>query len=169
MAIQSHPAAASKPKLLEQVRMFVRARRYSLRTEQAFIDGIERFIIYHGKRHPGEMDEEEITALQQKFRQLDMPSHHRKIQRSATHIAFRIDRSTGFQQNACGMPVSPQHGNVKRRIAATARRVNRKLLRSESLIGKRLRDARAKTCSKVSACSLGWTRTIGRWYHYSKS
>ena len=61
MAIQSHPAAASKPKLLEQVRMFMRARRYSLRTEQAYLDWIRRFILFHGKRHPRELGEREIT------------------------------------------------------------------------------------------------------------
>jgi integron integrase len=61
MAIQSHPAAASKPKLLEQVRMFMRARRYSLRTEQAYLDWIRRFILFHGKRHPRDLGESEIT------------------------------------------------------------------------------------------------------------
>src|ERR1041385_5293372 len=61
MATQSLPAAASKPKLLEQVRMFMRARRYSLRTEQAYLDWIRRFILFHRKRHPRELGEREIT------------------------------------------------------------------------------------------------------------
>jgi hypothetical protein len=46
----------NKPKLLDQVRDVTRRKHYSLRTEQAYIDWIKRFIIYHDKRHPSEMD-----------------------------------------------------------------------------------------------------------------
>ncbi len=54
---------AGKPKLLDQVRDVIRRNHYSIRTEQAYIDWIKRFIIYHGKRHPGEMAEEEVATL----------------------------------------------------------------------------------------------------------
>src|SRR6266404_8342130 len=54
---------AGKPKLLDQVRDVVRRKHYSIRTEQAYIDWIKRFIIYHGKRHPGEMAEEEVAEF----------------------------------------------------------------------------------------------------------
>lgn len=63
MAIQSHRDAPSKPKLFDQIRSFMRARRYSLRTEQAYLDWIRRFILFHGKRHPRELAEEEITEF----------------------------------------------------------------------------------------------------------
>ena len=63
MAIQSHRDTASKPKLFDQIRSFMRARRYSLRTEQAYLDWIRRFILFHGKRHPRELGEEEITEF----------------------------------------------------------------------------------------------------------
>ena len=52
-----------KPKLLEQVRDVIRCKHYSIRTERAYIDWIKRFIIYHGKRHPGEMAEEEVAEF----------------------------------------------------------------------------------------------------------
>ena len=52
-----------KPKLLDQVRDIIRRKHYSIRTEQAYIDWIKRFIIYHGKRHPGEMAEEDVAAF----------------------------------------------------------------------------------------------------------
>src|ERR1700751_5541433 len=52
-----------KPKLLDQVRDVIRRRHYSIRTEQAYTDWIKRFIIYHGKRHPREMAEEEVTEF----------------------------------------------------------------------------------------------------------
>src|SRR5215467_9791205 len=61
MAIELQPAGPSNPKLLEQVRVFMRARRYSLRTEQAYLDWMRRFILFHGKRHPQELGEREIT------------------------------------------------------------------------------------------------------------
>jgi integron integrase len=56
-------AASNKPKLLDQVRNVIRRKHYSVRTEQAYIDWIKRFIIYHGKRHPGEMAEEEVAEF----------------------------------------------------------------------------------------------------------
>jgi len=52
-----------KPKLLDQVRDVVRRKHYSIRTEQAYIDWIKRFILYHGKRHPAEMAEEEVAEF----------------------------------------------------------------------------------------------------------
>src|SRR5881396_2765040 len=54
---------ANKPKLLDQVRDVIRRRHYSIRTEQAYIDWIKRFIIYHNKRHPAEMAEEEVARF----------------------------------------------------------------------------------------------------------
>jgi len=54
---------AGKRKLLDQVRDVIRRKHYSIRTEQAYIDWIKRFIIYHRKRHPGEMAEEEVAEF----------------------------------------------------------------------------------------------------------
>ena len=52
-----------KPKLLEQVRDVIRRKHYSFRTEQTYIDWIRRFILFHGKRHPSEMAEAEVTEF----------------------------------------------------------------------------------------------------------
>ena len=41
----------------------MRTRRYSLRTEQAYVDWVRRFILFHGKRHPRDMAEQEIVAF----------------------------------------------------------------------------------------------------------
>ena len=49
-----------KPKLLTQVRNFIRTLHYSLRTEEAYIYWIQRYILFHNKRHPEEMGEFEI-------------------------------------------------------------------------------------------------------------
>ncbi len=52
-----------KPRLLDQVRTLIRTRHYSIRTEQAYLDWIRRFIIFHGKRHPREMGKDEVEAF----------------------------------------------------------------------------------------------------------
>lgn len=52
-----------KPKLLDQVRDAIRVKHFSIRTEQAYTDWIRRFILFHGKRHPREMAEPEVTAF----------------------------------------------------------------------------------------------------------
>jgi integron integrase len=49
--------------LLDQVRDVIRRKHYSIRTEQAYIDWIKRFILFHHKRHPAEMAESEITEF----------------------------------------------------------------------------------------------------------
>jgi len=41
----------------------IRRRHYSRRTEQAYVHWIKRFIYFHGKRHPREMGEAEVTAF----------------------------------------------------------------------------------------------------------
>ncbi|OFW39544.1 MAG: hypothetical protein A3J29_13235 [Acidobacteria bacterium RIFCSPLOWO2_12_FULL_67_14b] len=54
---------APAPKLLDQGRAAIRLRHYSLRTEQAYVSWIRRFIVYHRKRHPRELGAPEITAF----------------------------------------------------------------------------------------------------------
>jgi len=38
-------------------------RRYSLRTEDAYVDWVRRFILFHGKRHPRELGAAEVQAF----------------------------------------------------------------------------------------------------------
>jgi integron integrase len=51
------------PKLLDRVREAIRVRHYSRRTEHAYLSWIRRFIVFHGKRHPRDLGESEVTAL----------------------------------------------------------------------------------------------------------
>ena len=55
--------ALRQPKLLERLRIHLRTRHYSIRTEQAYIDWARRFIVYHGKRHPQDMGAAEVEAF----------------------------------------------------------------------------------------------------------
>jgi integron integrase len=52
-----------EPRLLDQVHIAIRARHFSWRTEKAYIGWIKRFIIFHGKRHPANLGEVEVTAF----------------------------------------------------------------------------------------------------------
>src|SRR4030095_12733633 len=59
VAVPAHP---HKPKFLEEVRRALRLRHYSIRTERAYLDWIRQFILFHGKRHPEDMGEVEVSA-----------------------------------------------------------------------------------------------------------
>ncbi len=48
----SPPAGAPKPRLLDQVRLAIRTRHYSSKTEETYVGWIRRFILFHKKRHP---------------------------------------------------------------------------------------------------------------------
>jgi len=51
------------PKLLDQVRTVIRVKHFSLSTERAYVGWIRRFILFHHKKHPKEMAEEEIRQF----------------------------------------------------------------------------------------------------------
>ncbi|MHB0887753.1 phage integrase N-terminal SAM-like domain-containing protein [Acidithiobacillus sp.] len=55
--------ALAKPKLLDQVRDRIRAKQSSLRTEEAYLGWIKRFILFHGKRHPDELNAGDVEAF----------------------------------------------------------------------------------------------------------
>ena len=53
----------SGPKLLTQVRNALRARRYSVRTEEVYVQWIRRFIMFHDKHHPRDMGAAEVNQF----------------------------------------------------------------------------------------------------------
>jgi site-specific recombinase XerD len=62
MVAQSAQSSA-KPGLFAAVRNVARMRHLSLRTEQAYTNWIRRYILFHHKRHPREMQETEIREF----------------------------------------------------------------------------------------------------------
>lgn len=48
---------------LESVRTAIRVRHYSIRTEEAYLMWVKRFILFHGKRHPSNMGGKEVGAF----------------------------------------------------------------------------------------------------------
>jgi Phage integrase, N-terminal SAM-like domain len=50
-------------KLLEQVRDAIRLKHYSYRTEETYVSWIVRYILFHNKRHPKDMEVPEIEEF----------------------------------------------------------------------------------------------------------
>jgi hypothetical protein len=51
------------PKLLDRLQTDLRTRHDSIRTEQVYVDGVRRFVLFHNKRHPKEMAAAEVAAF----------------------------------------------------------------------------------------------------------
>ncbi|HJU22846.1 MAG TPA: integron integrase [Casimicrobiaceae bacterium] len=56
-------ATPPAPRLLDLVRQRIRYKHYSLRTEQAYVDWIRRFIRHNGNRHPSDLDHEDVVRF----------------------------------------------------------------------------------------------------------
>ena len=56
-------ASPTQPKLLDRVRAKIRVKHYSIRTEQAYVDWIKRFIMHFDKRHPRDLGAAEVKAF----------------------------------------------------------------------------------------------------------
>lgn len=50
-------------RLLERVRNRIRLKHYSIRTEQAYVSWIKRYIYFHNKKHPKDMGKHEIEEF----------------------------------------------------------------------------------------------------------
>jgi len=57
------PDPERRLRLMEIVRRRLRERRYSPRTEEAYVYWIRRYIVHHGRRHPRELAEPEVAAF----------------------------------------------------------------------------------------------------------
>ncbi|MBN1363988.1 MAG: phage integrase N-terminal SAM-like domain-containing protein [Syntrophaceae bacterium] len=68
-------------KLLDQVRDMC-LKHYAYRTEHTYTGWIKRFILFHDKKHPGEMGEPEVEAF------LTWLPVERKVAKSTQNQAF---------------------------------------------------------------------------------
>ena len=50
-------------KLLDQVRDVMRLKHYAYRTERTYTGWIKRFVLFHDKKHPKEMGENENISI----------------------------------------------------------------------------------------------------------
>ena len=70
------------PRLLDRVRTVCRRRHFSLRTEEAYIHWIKRFIFFHQKRHPDTMATKEVELF------LNHLAQERQVSASTQSIAL---------------------------------------------------------------------------------
>ena len=52
-----------QPKLLDQVRQCIRLKHLSLRTEETYLNWIKRYVVFHNKRHPLELGEQDARTF----------------------------------------------------------------------------------------------------------
>jgi len=52
---------ARAPRLADRIRETLRLKRYSRRTERAYLGWIRRYVLFHGRRHPSELGAEHVT------------------------------------------------------------------------------------------------------------
>ncbi len=63
MNIVSHPATKARPpRLLDRIRSAIRVRHYSIRTEEAYLAWVRRFIKFH-KQHPRDLEADQINRF----------------------------------------------------------------------------------------------------------
>ena len=56
-----------KKNLLDQLRDEIRVRHYSIRTKDAYTQWVNRFILFHHKRHPAKMGAKIVTVIKTKL------------------------------------------------------------------------------------------------------
>src|SRR5215212_5406249 len=57
------PEPERKYRLMERVRLAMRTRRFSAGTQKAYSGWIRRYIIFHGRRHPSDLDETDVAGF----------------------------------------------------------------------------------------------------------
>ena len=55
--------SGNPPKLLDQVKQRIRFLHYSKHTESSYVHWIRRYILFHNKQHPKDMDGEHIASF----------------------------------------------------------------------------------------------------------
>ena len=59
----SVPPSTQGPRLLDALRSQLRVMHYAYRTEDAYVDWVRRFILFHGKKHPRDMGPKEVSEF----------------------------------------------------------------------------------------------------------
>ena len=106
---RSLAAPDSPPRLLDQLRLALRSRHYSKRTEQAYCLWVRRYIHFHGLRHPTEMGEPQINAFLTHLAVAD------KVSASTQNQA--LSALLFLYRHVLGRPVGDLGGVVRARVS----------------------------------------------------
>jgi integron integrase len=60
---EAPPPYARPPKLLDRLRVAIRTRHLSPRTEEAYVFWVRRYVVFHGKRHPAHLGAEDVARF----------------------------------------------------------------------------------------------------------
>jgi integrase len=82
MTSKFNESQTEQRRLIPEIRRIMRLKHYSLRTEETYIGWITRYILFHGKTHPREMNKSHIEAF------LSHLAVHGKVAASTQNQAF---------------------------------------------------------------------------------
>ena len=94
-----------RPKLLQQVRLEIRARQFSPRTEDAYVGWVRRYVLFHGRRHPAQLGAGEVTAFL-----TDLASTHRVSAATQSQAASAL---LFLYREVLQLPIEPPRGVVR--------------------------------------------------------
>ena len=122
-----------KPKLLDQVRAKIRLKHYSIRPEQAYVDWIRRYILFHGQRHPQEMGKPEVEvsvspshgAQCSRFYPESGAERHPALVQGSVGKEHRLTGRCGTGQTSCSPAGRPYCRRGARRAGLPRRGENR--------------------------------------------
>ncbi|MBA3513188.1 MAG: integron integrase [Pyrinomonadaceae bacterium] len=121
------------PKLLEDGRDLIRTRHYSYLTEEAYLNWIRQYILFHSKRHPAKMGAAEVSQF-------------------LTHLAVKRDVAASTQNQALAALLF-LYKNVLKQDLPWLKNAERAKRRRAFLSFSQER--------KSSACSRNWSRRTG--------
>ncbi|MBM3712824.1 MAG: integron integrase [Actinobacteria bacterium] len=61
--VKIRPLTSHKPKLLDQIRITLRANHYSKKTEESYVSWIKQFILFNNKTHPEKLSSDDIQRF----------------------------------------------------------------------------------------------------------
>ena len=61
------PYPPQPPRLLDRVRDKLLVKHYSIRTEQRHLDGVRRYVRFHGLRHPSELGADAAEQMRDQY------------------------------------------------------------------------------------------------------
>ena len=118
-----------KLRFLEQCREVMRFRRLALRSEQAYLEWIKRFILFHRKRHPKDMGVAEVRAFLTDLaarRQVSASTQNQALNALLFLYRHVLDREMEFVEGferarrSQRMPVVLTKAEVRRLLTAVA-------------------------------------------------
>jgi integron integrase len=57
------PEPARRYRFMEKVRLALAERRFSPRTQRVYADWVRRYVIFHGRRHPADLDGDDVRSF----------------------------------------------------------------------------------------------------------